>query len=91
MGELKRSESLLEDALTLRRAIHDVTGAGSTLNNLGLVAEAQGNYERARRLHEENVAVDRALGNMGGTATGLINLGNSLAQLGETRSGGSRL
>jgi predicted ATPase/Tfp pilus assembly protein PilF len=82
MGDLKQAETLLEEALTLRRMTGDPT-SGSTLNNLGLIAEAQSDYKRARTLYMENLVIDRELGNTGGTAVTLLNLGNSLAQLGK--------
>ncbi|MEZ4733373.1 MAG: tetratricopeptide repeat protein [Caldilineaceae bacterium] len=48
----------------------------ATLNNLGILAYEQGDYRRARALHEESLALKRAMGDKQGIATSLNNLGN---------------
>jgi predicted ATPase len=45
------------------------------LNAAGVLAESQGDRERAERWHEEGLAISRRLGDMGGIAWSLNNLG----------------
>jgi tetratricopeptide (TPR) repeat protein len=53
-----------------------VTGAGLALDNLGFVAQLQGNYEGATRYLEESLALAQAIGNRQGEANTLLNLGH---------------
>ncbi len=62
--------------MNLRRASGDAHGLSNSLVNLGDVAAAQGDYERAETLYEEALAVRRQMGNANGIAYCLFNLGD---------------
>jgi tetratricopeptide (TPR) repeat protein len=57
------------------RELDDQTFIGYMLNNLGLIAYFQGDYERATTLYEESLALVRGLGDDNGIALTLGNLG----------------
>ena len=48
--------ALLEEGLSLSRQLGHTLTTGWALNHLGHVAQLQGEYERAARLHEESLA-----------------------------------
>jgi ATP/maltotriose-dependent transcriptional regulator MalT len=50
------------------------------LNNLGIVAQLQGDYDRAIAVHDESLALVRALGDERGVALSLLTMG-TMAQL----------
>jgi tetratricopeptide (TPR) repeat protein len=55
---------------------------GALLSNLGMMAEYTGDYERARELQEEGLALRRRSADKGAIAISLTNLGNVLLLLG---------
>jgi non-specific serine/threonine protein kinase len=67
--------SSLDESVKLYRELEDKHGLSGTMNNLGVVLSATGDYERARALHEESLALSRELGSARGIATGVSNLG----------------
>jgi predicted ATPase/Tfp pilus assembly protein PilF/DNA-binding Xre family transcriptional regulator len=83
MGDLKRAESLVEDALSHWRESEYARGIGAALNNLGLIAEARGEYARARALHEETLTLAHEWADEQSIATSSVNLGRALALAGE--------
>ncbi len=64
-----------EQALALFRQAEDMRGIADALNNLGIVAWTEDDYDRAQALYEESLAVDRALGDTYSIACALGNLG----------------
>jgi tetratricopeptide (TPR) repeat protein len=77
---------MCEEALSLRRELRDDLGVAGTLMNLGCVARDQGNYDRARVLSEETLAIARGLNTPRGqsmTANALNNLGLISMEQGE--------
>jgi tetratricopeptide (TPR) repeat protein len=67
----------------LRRESGDRRGISLSLHNLGLVAEEQGEYERARALHAESLALRRELGAKWDIALSLANLGTIAEKQGD--------
>jgi tetratricopeptide (TPR) repeat protein len=63
-------ESMLAQSITADPALH-----ARALNGAGVLAQSQGDYDRAIRLHEESLALRRALGDRRGIASSLNNLG----------------
>ncbi|MDB4895797.1 MAG: protein kinase/transcriptional regulator, LuxR family, partial [Firmicutes bacterium] len=61
-GELDRAVPLLEESLTLFRAVDDGVWVRHTLYYLAEALIGQGDYRRARSLHEECLALRRAAG-----------------------------
>ena len=74
--------ALIEESLTLFRHVGDTYGIGWALNHLGHVAQLQGDYGRATRLHEESLPLFREYGAPDlGVAQALQSLGETaLAQ-----------
>jgi ATP/maltotriose-dependent transcriptional regulator MalT len=68
-----------EESLGLRRELDDRRGTALALNNLGVVAQLRGEYDRAVALLEESLALFRTLGDERGVALSLLTLG-SMAQ-----------
>jgi tetratricopeptide (TPR) repeat protein len=66
---------MYEEALTLGRELGEPNLIALTLGNLGLIAQAQGDYAAARARLEEAQALLRDLGNRSNIAVGLVNLG----------------
>jgi predicted ATPase/transcriptional regulator with XRE-family HTH domain len=61
-GDYLAADRLLIAALALRRTLDDSEGVAWALNSLGLVAGEQGQYARARGLHEESLVLFREIG-----------------------------
>src|SRR6185295_3226636 len=59
----------------IKRELDDKWGIASSLGNLGIVANDQGDYPLARALHEESLAIRRDLSDKLGVALSLLNLG----------------
>ncbi|MCW3100764.1 MAG: transcriptional activator domain protein, partial [Chthonomonadaceae bacterium] len=75
-GDFASARALLEESLTILRALGDKGGIALSLNNLGNVASNQGDYGAARTLYEESLVIQRELGDNTGIARSLSNLGN---------------
>lgn len=65
----------LEEALRLRRGCEDRRGVAETLNNLGILAQAQDQRAAAQRWYTEALDVEREMGHGFGVARALSNLG----------------
>jgi len=74
-GNYAAARTLHEEALAMRRQLHDRQGIASSLNSMGLVARDQGDLPAARALYEEALAMWRQLGDRRGIAVTLNNLG----------------
>jgi len=74
-GDAEPAEAHAEGALELFRRIDDKRGVARALNNLGLVSQERGAYERARDFFEESGALAQELGNERGYAVAVVNLG----------------
>jgi predicted ATPase len=82
-GEYNLAAVHFEEALTLRRNLHDAEGVAGGLNNLGLIAVWRGDYDGARRLHHESLAIRRELRDLYGESLSLSNLGDLMLAQGE--------
>jgi tetratricopeptide (TPR) repeat protein len=69
-------KDLLQRALNAAQKGTDRKTLSSVLNQLGLVAESQGDYDSARKYYQDSVVLDRELGDRSGIAKVLGNLGN---------------
>ena len=69
------AQAFLEESLALKQELGSQE-IGTALNNLGLVAEAQGNYLAAARYFNKALEIFRKEGNQWGIAVELYNLGN---------------
>ncbi len=81
-GELEHAAALVAESLEICLRIGYIDGAGASANNLALIAEAQGDYTRARILHEQNFARARQREDKGAMANSLVNLASVAAQQG---------
>ena len=63
---------------------------GALLSNLGVMAEYEGDYERARALNEEALAFRVEAGDKNATALSLMNLGNVLLKAGNVAESRAR-
>jgi tetratricopeptide (TPR) repeat protein len=73
---------LLPLQLAIRRAVGDRAGEGTTLNNLGRLADDLGRKEEAARYYEQALAIRREVGDRAGEGTTLNNLGSLADALG---------
>ena len=64
------------NSLDINRDIGDRQGEAASLNNLGLIAQTQGDVEEAKRLYLECMAIMIEIGDLIGVATSQNNLGN---------------
>jgi tetratricopeptide (TPR) repeat protein len=62
--------------LAARREVGDRAGEGTTLHNLGLLADNQGRSEEAARYYEQALVIRREVGDRLGEGTTLSNLGS---------------
>jgi len=75
LGDYSSAQELFEQALALSRRRDDRRGQASSLNNLGIVADLQGNCSAAQEMYEQARVLFRELGNRKGEASCLNNLG----------------
>lgn len=73
----------LEESLAIRRALGDPWGSAAALVNLGRLAEARNDLERARSFYQEGLATFEELGDRHGIAAALNNLGRLTAREGD--------
>ena len=85
MASNRHAESLrvatsLNDALSIARGLRGLRALSIArgLRGLALAAHQQGDYERARQLHEESLAKRREVGEPWGVALALVDLGQVL-------------
>ncbi len=74
LGQLDEPVNL-ERALTLFEETDNLTGQGSTLNGLGIVAYFRGEWDRAAELYERSRIIDRRTGNAVNDAFMVFNIG----------------
>jgi non-specific serine/threonine protein kinase len=81
-GDLVAAKALLEENLAIARQLEDTNAIGWSLNHLGHVAQLQGEYDQAKRLHGESLTLFGRIGGRGlGTMWAHQSLGeNALAQ-----------
>lgn len=81
-GDLTSARHYANASVSLRRASGDRAFAFA-LALSGLIATADGNFDRARRFQEESLAIFRAQNDRWGIAYALANLGDALLQHGD--------
>lgn len=74
-GRYGESRALAAEALELARESGQQRGIASSLNNLGIVADREGDYAAARDYHQQSLAIQGAMGDQYGVASSLNNLG----------------
>ena len=82
-GDHSSAKPLMEESLTIYRALGDEVGIARSLNQLGNVALLQGNYVSARSLYEDGLMLRREMGDRAGIANSLSNLGMAAFALGD--------
>jgi predicted ATPase/DNA-binding XRE family transcriptional regulator len=85
-GHLSEGRAWMDRLLELDRSQPTKSGPsvrGKALNGAGALASRQGDYQRARALHEEALALQRSLGNRRGEAITLNNLGTVAQEQGD--------
>jgi tetratricopeptide (TPR) repeat protein len=90
-GDYLGAASLLEQALTVYRDLHDPLGEASALHNQGRVHAAAGNYSAAASLLEQALTRYGHLGNRHAMAGSLHHLGRVLAAAGDYPAAASLL
>jgi non-specific serine/threonine protein kinase len=75
------ANQLLDSVLVLRRELNDHAGIGVCLNNLGLVANLQGDSARALGLLRESAAVFQSDSDVRNSGLALVNLGRAYFDL----------
>jgi tetratricopeptide (TPR) repeat protein len=65
----------MEQSLALFRESGNQAGSRDVCWHLGLLARLEGDYARARAIHEENLTLCRAIGDRRGVAKALVQLG----------------
>ena len=60
-GEYAQARALFQEALALRRKLHDPWGISETLSNLGLLLYGQQDYDQAQQYYEEALALRQEL------------------------------
>lgn len=76
------AQSKFAQALKLNRLIDHRPGIASNLNNLGALAQEQGNLEEAGKYYQEALTIQREVGDAEGMCEALNNLGTVCAGLG---------
>jgi predicted ATPase len=73
-GDIDESRQQLESLLAQTTPVSPAVRA-KALNGAGVLAESQGDWDTARRLHEESLKISRQIGDQHGVAWSLNNLG----------------
>ncbi len=82
-GKGLETRDLLLSALDISRGLGDRWLQGDCLLQLGLVADAVGEFAEAQRLHREVLQIRRDLGDRPGIARALVHLGEATMRLGD--------
>jgi predicted ATPase/class 3 adenylate cyclase len=83
-SDLRRANTLIEQALTLWRELGDKPGMADALLFLGRVARLQGDHERSGKLAQESLALFREQQIMWGVVWALISLGDVALDQGDS-------
>jgi tetratricopeptide (TPR) repeat protein len=83
LGRFEEGRARCTEALEIYRRLGDRRMMAAALRNLGVMANGQSDYRRARELFEESLAHFRALGDAHGTGLVLVNLGWVLHEQGD--------
>jgi predicted ATPase/class 3 adenylate cyclase len=75
MSDFQAARPLLEESLSIWRALGDEQGMAVSLNNLVWVMSMLGDYEDAQRFSQESMVLNQRLGNRRNSAVALHNLG----------------
>jgi tetratricopeptide (TPR) repeat protein len=75
LGDNRLAEGLLQESLDLYRQLGDEEGIARATAELGGIAIAEGDLDRATALYEESLPLLRKLGNLARVAVALGNLG----------------
>ena len=75
-GDLRDTERQYARALAIFEGLGDKAGMGSCYNNMGLVARACGQYDRAMELYRKDLAISEELGYKTGVGRCYVNMGN---------------
>jgi predicted ATPase/DNA-binding SARP family transcriptional activator/DNA-binding CsgD family transcriptional regulator/Tfp pilus assembly protein PilF len=89
-GYLSEGRRWLEEGLTVGSVLSSPVRA-KALGGAGWLAEAQGDYERARAAHEESLKIYRGLGDNKGIASSLANLGRVALSQGDQERASEQL
>jgi tetratricopeptide (TPR) repeat protein len=84
-GDYEWATELLTESLELHRKAGDIRGVAWSLGNLANVSSDRGNYEQAKKLYEEGLALCRELDGAELLGAYLINLGYEYLLEGEPR------
>lgn len=82
-GNYSESRARFEEALNIHRAVGDVRGELSALNNLGHVLQLLGQPQKAVQFYEQALTASRKIGDRLAVGVLLTNLGGLKAQLGD--------
>jgi tetratricopeptide (TPR) repeat protein len=82
-GELDRALQLYEEAIQAKEAGGDRRAIPASVNNIGLIHQARGDYLKAKEAYERALGLHEAAGNRPGAAGTLNNLANVIRDLGD--------
>ena len=75
LGEKERAAAILKDAIAGFTAVRDRAGAASTLHELGMLAQDQGELAEARKLYDRSLKIKQEFNDKPGIAATLHQLG----------------
>jgi signal transduction histidine kinase len=81
----------LEASLAIRKKVHDVRGVASTISNIALQYEEDGNYEKALEYQVYSLSLDDSLNNLYGVAWSNQMIGSLLIKMNRTDEASKRL
>jgi len=82
-GEYQQALDYYQEALTIRRAIGDRAGEGTTLHNIGGIYEATREYQQALDYYQEALTIFKVIGDRADEGTTLHNIGEVYEATGE--------
>ncbi|EIJ41795.1 tetratricopeptide repeat protein [Beggiatoa alba B18LD] len=77
----------MQQSLAIRQEIGDKSGEGTTLNNIGQIFKARGDYETALRYLQQSLAIRQEIGDVAGLCATLFNMGHIHLQNEEVQEG----
>lgn len=75
LGEIQRTQSLCQSALTLAQSLDDLHGQAVACNILGQAAYEYGNYAAAQTWSQQSLAIEQQIDNQWSMSFSLTNLG----------------